>query len=82
MMWEQAPRKQLSSERAGRFTESVIRDMTRQAHVVKDIGVAPVPGSSFYSDQRKGAQQVRFAFCKRDATLDEAAQRLRKLKSD
>jgi aspartate/methionine/tyrosine aminotransferase len=27
-----------------------------------------------------GAQQVRFAFCKSDATLDEAARRLLKLK--
>jgi aspartate/methionine/tyrosine aminotransferase len=38
-----------------------------------------VPGSSFYHDPADGAVQVRFAFCKKDATLDEAAQRLRKL---
>jgi aspartate/methionine/tyrosine aminotransferase len=50
-------------------------------YLVKDIGVAAVPGSSFYSEARDGAQQVRFAFCKRDDTLDEAARRLRKLKS-
>jgi aspartate/methionine/tyrosine aminotransferase len=47
---------------------------------VKDIGVAAVPGSSFYNDPRDGARQVRFAFCKRDQTLDEAARRLRKLR--
>ena len=29
---------------------------------------------------RDGAQQVRFAFCKRDETLDAAAERLRKLR--
>jgi len=49
-------------------------------HLVKDIGVACVPGSSFYNDARDGAQQVRFAFCKREETLDAAAGRLRKLK--
>jgi aspartate/methionine/tyrosine aminotransferase len=43
------------------------------------VGVAVVPGSSFYSDPRDGARQVRFAFCKRDETLDAAAERLRKL---
>jgi aspartate/methionine/tyrosine aminotransferase len=48
--------------------------------LVKEIGVAAVPGSSFYNDPRDGARQVRFAFCKRDQTLDEAAARLGKLK--
>jgi aspartate/methionine/tyrosine aminotransferase len=49
-------------------------------YLVKEIGVAAVPGSSFYNDPRDGAKQVRFAFCKKDATLDEAGQRLRKLR--
>jgi aminotransferase len=31
-----------------------------------------VPGSSFYSDPARGAQQVRFAFCKRPETLEAA----------
>jgi len=48
-------------------------------HLVKEIGVAVVPGSSFYRNPRDGAQQVRFAFCKKDETLEEAARRLRKL---
>jgi len=48
-------------------------------YLVKEIGVAAVPGSSFYRDPKDGAQQVRFAFCKKDATLDEAAKRLLKL---
>jgi aminotransferase len=47
---------------------------------VREVGVAAVPGSSFYRDPRDGAQQVRFAFCKRDETLDEAARRLKKLR--
>jgi aminotransferase len=54
-------------------------DVSFARHLVKDAGVAVVPGSSFYSDPRDGARQVRFAFCKRDETLDAAADRLRKL---
>jgi N-succinyldiaminopimelate aminotransferase len=42
--------------------------------------VAAVPGSSFYNNPRDGAHQVRFAFCKRDQTLDEAGRRLRSLR--
>jgi aspartate/methionine/tyrosine aminotransferase len=49
-------------------------------HLVSEIGVAAVPGSSFYRDPRDGASQVRFAFCKRDETLDEAAGRLQKVR--
>jgi len=55
-------------------------DVTFTKHLVKEIGVAAVPGSSFYNDPRDGANQVRFAFCKKDATLDEAGKRLRKLR--
>jgi len=54
-------------------------DVSFARHLVQDIGVASVPGSSFYSRPELGARQVRFAFCKTDATLDEAAQRLLKL---
>jgi len=54
-------------------------DVAFTKYLVKEIGVAAVPGSSFYNDPRDGAKQVRFAFCKRDATLDEAGRRLRKL---
>jgi aspartate/methionine/tyrosine aminotransferase len=55
-------------------------DVAFTKYLVKEIGVAVVPGSSFYNEPRDGAQQVRFAFCKRDETLDAAAERLRKLK--
>jgi aminotransferase len=54
-------------------------DLAFAKHLVQDIGVACVPGSSFYRDPRDGAQQVRFAFCKTPETLDEAARRLAKL---
>jgi aminotransferase len=57
-----------------------VDDLSFTRHLVSEIGVAAVPGSSFYRDPRDGAQQVRFAFCKRDETLDAAAQRLRKLR--
>jgi aspartate/methionine/tyrosine aminotransferase len=51
-------------------------DVTFTKYLVSEVGVAAVPGSSFYRDPMDGAQQVRFAFCKKDATLDEAATRL------
>jgi len=54
-------------------------DVEFTKHLVKEIGVAAVPGSSFYNDPRDGASQVRFAFCKRAETLDEAGRRLKKL---
>jgi len=54
-------------------------DLEFTRYLVKEIGVAAVPGSSFYRDPRDGAQQVRFAFCKKDETLEEAARRLEKL---
>ena len=49
-------------------------------HLVEDVGIAVVPGSSFYRDPADGRHQVRFAFCKKDATLDEAERRLARLK--
>jgi aminotransferase len=49
--------------------------------LVKEIGVAVVPGSSFYHDPKLGSRQVRFTFCKRDETLAAAEERLRQLKS-
>ena len=55
-------------------------DIAFTQYLVKEIGVAAVPGSSFYSHPRDGAQQVRFAFCKRAETLDEAGKRLRRLR--
>ena len=56
-------------------------DVVFTKYLVKEIGVAAVPGSSFYNDPRDGAKQVRFAFCKKDATLDEAGKRLRRLRA-
>ena len=55
-------------------------DVEFSQYLVKDIGVSCVPGSSFYRDPASGAQQVRFTYCKKDATLAEALRRLGKLK--
>ena len=55
-------------------------DIEFTRHLVKEIGVAVVPGSSFYSHPSLGSRQVRFTFCKKDGTLKEAARRLLKLR--
>jgi aminotransferase len=44
-------------------------------------GVAPVPGSSFFLDPADGRHLIRFAFCKTEELLREAAGRLRAVKS-
>lgn len=44
--------------------------------LTREIGVAPVPGSSFYHDPARGRHLVRFAFCKRIETLERAGERL------
>ena len=54
-------------------------DLAFTKYLVKEIGVAAVPGSSFYRDPRDGGQQVRFAFCKKDETLERASERLLRL---
>ncbi len=54
-------------------------DIAFTNHLTQKVGVAPVPGSSFYNNPRDGAQQVRFAFCKTLPTLQEASVRLVRL---
>jgi aspartate/methionine/tyrosine aminotransferase len=55
-------------------------DVEFTRNLIQRVGVACVPGSSFYSRPELGSQQVRFCFCKKDSTLEAAAERLRKLK--
>ena len=55
-------------------------DVEFTRHLIRDVGVACVPGSSFYSVPERGYQQVRFCFCKKDETLALAAERLQKLR--
>jgi aminotransferase len=55
-------------------------DVAFARHLVRDLGVATVPGSSFFRDKELGRRFVRFCFCKRNETLDEAAARLARLR--
>lgn len=48
-------------------------------HLIETVGVAAVPGSSFYHRPEDGSQKLRFTFCKTRETLEEAASRLARL---
>ena len=54
-------------------------DVEFARYLVKDIGVAAVPGSSFYKTPGAGKTKLRFCFCKKDETLQEADRRLERL---
>jgi aspartate/methionine/tyrosine aminotransferase len=54
-------------------------DVEFARYLVKDIGVAAVPGSSFYKTPGVGKTKLRFCFCKKDETLAEADQRMERL---
>jgi aminotransferase len=54
-------------------------DLAFTKHLIEEVGVACVPGSSFFSDPERGKQLVRFCFCKQESTLREAGKRLQKL---
>jgi len=49
--------------------------------MVKEIGVAAVPGSSFFSPPELGRTQVRFMFAKKEETLHAAGERLLKIRT-
>ncbi|UYV13644.1 MAG: aminotransferase class I/II-fold pyridoxal phosphate-dependent enzyme [Phycisphaera sp.] len=48
-------------------------------HLVENVGIAAIPPSSFYIDRSQGTRFVRFAFCKKRATIEQAIERLGKL---
>ncbi|MGH9945918.1 MAG: pyridoxal phosphate-dependent aminotransferase [Pyrinomonadaceae bacterium] len=54
-------------------------DIEFTRHLIREIGVAVVPGSSFYQHREMGSQMIRFCFCKKDETLEAAAENLQKL---
>jgi aspartate/methionine/tyrosine aminotransferase len=56
-------------------------DVEFSRFLVREIGVATIPGSSFYADPRHGSALVRFCFSKREATIREAESRLTRLQS-
>jgi aspartate/methionine/tyrosine aminotransferase len=48
--------------------------------LTREIGVTPVPGSSFYREKGMGKGLVRFAFCKTGDMLKQAGERLQQVK--
>src|SRR5579871_1170894 len=48
-------------------------------HMIETAGVAAVPGSSFFADSKDGSKLIRFCFCKKYETLEEAKTRLTKI---
>ncbi len=51
-------------------------DVDFARYLVQEVGVAAVPGSSFYRKGDGGRTKLRFCFCKKDETLAEADRRL------
>jgi L-glutamine---4-(methylsulfanyl)-2-oxobutanoate aminotransferase len=58
---------------------SAMNDIEFSRHLVEDVGVAVVPGSSFFHEPGKGSHFVRFCFCKRQSTLQAAVDRLKNI---
>jgi kynurenine--oxoglutarate transaminase/cysteine-S-conjugate beta-lyase/glutamine--phenylpyruvate transaminase len=60
--------------------KTVTRDWALCRWLTEEIGVAAIPPSSFYSEENKhlAGNYARFAFCKPDDVLQEAAKRLLK----
>lgn len=58
-------------------------DVAFAKHLVTEIGVAAIPPTFFYSEQHKhmGSKHIRFAFCKSDETIQQAGERMAKLKA-
>ena len=50
--------------------------------LTREVGVATVPGSSFYSRPERGRSKIRFSYSKKLATLHEAGRRLARLATD
>ena len=64
------------------FSElSDLDDVTFAKWMTQEIGVATVPGSSFFSRKEEGRAFTRFAFCKKQETLEHAAERLSRLRA-
>ena len=55
-------------------------DVSLCRHLIEEIGVAAVPGSSFFSDPGAGQNLIRFCFAKKEETLELARERLDRLK--
>ena len=53
-----------------------VDDFAFARYLVEKVGVAAVPGSSFFADPAEGSHLIRFCFCKKYETLDAAEARL------
>ncbi len=60
---------------------SDLDDVSFARWMAKEVGIATVPGSSFFHKAELGRKYVRFAFCKKHETLERAIERLSELKS-
>jgi aminotransferase len=56
-------------------------DVAFARYLVEEIGVAAVPGSSFYSESLAGRERLRFHYARRRETLEAAAERLSRLRN-
>ena len=57
-------------------------DVEFARYLVREVGVAAVPGSSFYRHAELGCTKLRFCFCKKEETMREADHRLAKFPMD
>jgi len=64
---------------AGFGALSSLNDTDFTRYLVQDIGIAVVPGSSFFHEPERGSGYVRFCFCKKDSTLQSASERLQRI---
>lgn len=55
----------------------VLGDVELCRWLTSEAKVAAIPPSAFYQDVAEGSKYIRFAFCKREETIDEAIRRLR-----
>jgi aspartate/methionine/tyrosine aminotransferase len=61
---------------------SSLSDNEFTRYLVKDIGIAVVPGSSFFHESERSSRYVRFCFCKKETTLQSAKERLQRIRRD
>lgn len=64
---------------AGFGALSPMSDTEFSRYLVESVGIAAVPGSSFFHESQRGSRYVRFCFCKRDSTLQSAGERLQRI---
>jgi len=56
-------------------------DVAFARHMVTEIGVAVIPPSAFYHRRADGQSLIRFAFCKDEETIEQALEKMSKLRS-